>query len=86
MIFDSGNGEFSVRQGRWKAVTGTLDNLKAISADTKPGQLYDLDEDPGEKNDLWAKHPDIAKSMIELLIKYRAEGRSRPPGNAFCRT
>jgi arylsulfatase A-like enzyme len=78
MIFDSGNGEFSVRQGRWKAVAGTLDSLKAISADTKTGQLYDLDEDPGEKNDLWAKHPDIAKSMIELLIKYRAEGRSRP--------
>jgi arylsulfatase A-like enzyme len=78
MIFDSGNGEFSVRQGRWKAVAGTLDSLKAISADTKPGQLYDLGEDPGEKNDLWAKHPDIAKSMIELLIKYRAEGRSRP--------
>jgi len=78
MIFDSGNGEFSVRQGRWKAVAGTLDSLKAISADTKSGQLYDLDEDPGEKNDLWAKHPDIAKSMVELLIKYRAEGRSRP--------
>jgi hypothetical protein len=78
MIFDSGNGEFSVRQGRGKAVAGTLDSLKAISADTKSGQLYDLDEDPGEKNDLWAKHPDIAKSMIELLIKYRAEGRSRP--------
>jgi arylsulfatase A len=86
MIFDSGNGEFSVRQGRWKVIAGTLDNLKAISADGKSGQLYDLDEDPGEQNDLWAKHPDIARSMIELLIKYRAEGRSRPPRNSSRRT
>jgi arylsulfatase A-like enzyme len=86
MIFDSGNGEFSVRRGRWKAVAGTLDNLEAISEGTKSGQLYDLEEDPGEKNDLWAEHPDIAASMIELLMKYRAEGRSRPRGNAVRRT
>lgn len=77
MIFDSGRGEFSVRQGRWKAIAGTLENLKAIRANEKPGQLYDLDADPGEQTDLWAQHSDRAKSMIELLHKYRTEGRSR---------
>lgn len=81
MVFDSGNGEFSVRQGRWKAIVGTPDDLKAIRANEKAGQLYDLDNDPVEKNDLWAHHPDRDKSMIELLHKYRTEGRSQPLRN-----
>jgi len=78
MIFDSGRGEFSVRQGRWKAIVGTPDDLKAIRANEKASQLYDLDNDPAEQNDLWAQHPNRAKSMIELLNKYRTEGRSQP--------
>lgn len=79
-IFDSGNGEFAVRQGRWKAVAGTLDELKAITAEGKAGQLYDLDADPGETSDVWAAHPEIGRAMIDLLVRYRAEGRSRPRG------
>jgi arylsulfatase A-like enzyme len=67
MIFDSGRGEFSLRQGRWKAIAGALDKLKAIRAGEKAGQLYDLDDGPGEQNDLRAHHPDRARSMIELL-------------------
>ncbi|MBM3310732.1 MAG: arylsulfatase [Candidatus Aminicenantes bacterium] len=81
-IFDSGNGVFAVRQGRWKVIVGTLDDLTAIRTSAKAGELYDLDEDPGERNDVWAQHPDLAKSMIERLVKYRAEGRSRPAKNA----
>jgi arylsulfatase A-like enzyme len=77
LIFDSGRAEFAVRQGRWKAIAGTIDNMHAILADQKVGQLYDLDEDPGEAHDLWAKHPERAKRMIALLYKYRTEGRCR---------
>ncbi len=77
MIFDSGNGQFSVRQGHWKTIVGTPDDLEAIRANQKAGQLYNLTADPAEQNDLWANHPDRAKSMIELLHKYRSEGRSR---------
>jgi arylsulfatase A len=78
MVFDSGNGEFAVRQGRWKVVVGTEEKVETPSTDAKAGQLFDLDEDPGEQHDLWAKHPDIGRKMIDLLKKYRAEGRSRP--------
>lgn len=73
LIFHSGKGEFAVRQGRWKAIAGTAEDL----ANEKPGQLYDLASDPGEQHDLWATYPDRAQRMIALLRKYRAEGRSR---------
>ena len=43
-----------------------------------PGQLYDIDKDPYEKNDLWEKRPDIVKELTDLLEKYKKQGRSRP--------
>ncbi len=80
-IFDSGNGEFAIRQGRWKAVAGDLANLKAVASGGKPGQLYDLESDPGEKSDVWAAHAETGRALIDLLVRYRAEGRSRPRGS-----
>jgi arylsulfatase A-like enzyme len=77
-IFDSGNGEFAIRQGRWKAVAGDLESLKTIASGGKPGQLFDLEADPGETSDVWAAHPETGRAMIGLLVRYRAEGRSRP--------
>ena len=77
MVFDSGMGHFAIRQGRWKAIAGTLDDLKAIAANEKPGQLYDLVADPGEQHDLWPQHLDRARRMIALLQRYRTGGRSR---------
>lgn len=78
MILDSGRGEFAIRQGRWKAIAGTPDNLKAILANEKQGELYNLVDDPREQRDLWPLHPDRARRMLALLQRYRAEGRSRP--------
>ena len=74
LVFDSGNGVFAVRQGRWKAIAGTLEDL----ASEKPGQLYDLVADPAEQHDLWSRHPERGRRMLALLRKYRAQGRSRP--------
>lgn len=80
LVFDSGNGEFALRRGRWKVVLPAPDVEHAagrIEA-TPPAQLYDIDADPGERTDRWDEHPDIGRSMIELLDTYRREGRSRP--------
>jgi arylsulfatase A len=81
MIFDSGNGEFSIRQGRWKVIVGSNDPRTgtggAASGASAVSKLYDLEADPGENNDLWGQHPEIARSMIALLEKYRTQGRSR---------
>jgi hypothetical protein len=43
-----------------------------------PGQLYDLETDPGETTNLWLQHPELVRSLQELLDDYRSSGRSRP--------
>jgi arylsulfatase A-like enzyme len=46
-----------------------------------PGQLYNLDEDPGETTNLYYKHPEVVKELKDLLEKSKASGRSAPVRN-----
>jgi arylsulfatase A-like enzyme len=83
MVVHSADGNFAIRQGPWKWIEGkahpdTLPGaLKARAVEFKP-QLYNLAEDPAEKNDVLDKHPDVAKRLEALLNKYREQGFSRP--------
>jgi len=42
------------------------------------GELYDFENDRGEKFDLRAKYPEIANKLKSLLDEYRQRGFSRP--------
>jgi len=37
----------------------------------EPGQLYDLTNDPGEKNNLWDEYPEIVKELKTELKKIK---------------
>jgi hypothetical protein len=41
-----------------------------------PGQLYNLDEDLGETNNLYTQHPEIVERMKQKLEEIKAAGRS----------
>jgi arylsulfatase A-like enzyme len=43
-----------------------------------PGQLYRLDEDPGETTNLYFKHPEIVKELKAKLEEFKVSGRSVP--------
>jgi len=45
---------------------------------TAPGQLYNLQSDPGETTNLYADQPEIVAELKELLEESKASGRSRP--------
>jgi len=83
MVVHSADGNFAIRQGPWKWIKGKAHSdtkpgaLKARAAEFKP-QLYNLAEDPAEKNDLLDKHPDVAKRLETLLNKFREQSYSRP--------
>ncbi|MBN2376861.1 MAG: arylsulfatase [Sedimentisphaerales bacterium] len=81
-IHHSGAGKFSIRQGKWKCILcqGGGDKYVPVPYDPKKpkGQLYNLEEDIGEKNNLWEKHPEIVKRLTAILEKYKAQGYSRP--------
>jgi len=43
-----------------------------------PGQLYNLETDPGETTNLYSSHPEIVKRMKAQLEKFNGSGRSAP--------
>ena len=84
LVHHSVFGVFAIRQGHWKLILGTKTSggwVKPRGRAPKPdapGQLYNLARDPGEKNDLWDKHPRIVARLTKLLAKYQAADRSAP--------
>jgi arylsulfatase A len=81
-IFHSANNVYAIRQDKWKLIQGTKgpgsgrdetnkDSLNSV------GQLYDLETDPYEKNDLWDEYPDVVSHLTALLEKYQQQGYSR---------
>jgi arylsulfatase A-like enzyme len=85
-----GAQSLSIRRGEWKYLDhkgsggNNYDNepLKQFSLmETEPtssAQLYNLKTDPGERNNLIIKHPEIAAELKKLLEASKVTGRSRP--------
>ena len=69
IILHSPNGNFAIRQGPWKYIEGKPSpTLKKISRkDELVAQLYNLQDDHGEQNNLLSEHPDIAERLTDLL-------------------
>ncbi|MCB1092312.1 MAG: arylsulfatase [Verrucomicrobiae bacterium] len=87
----AGARTLSIRQGRWKYLDhpGSGGNDYEKNPDLKPfalpeaapgapGQLYDLESDPGETRNLYFEHPDKVKELKALLEESKSSGRSRP--------
>lgn len=84
VVHHSNQGMFSIRQGQWKLELGLGSGGFSAPQQVEPapggpkGQLYDLQNDPGETNNLYQKHPDIVDRLSTLLEKYQRQGHSRP--------
>ncbi len=84
IVHHSGDGTFAIRQGPWKLAMALGSHGFSAPHDIKPkpgeakGQLYNLDDDPQEKINLWTTKQDIVERLTALLHKYQNEGRSRP--------
>ena len=84
-VHHSCNGSFSIRQGKWKLemcpgsggwsypVPGK-DDLSAFP----PVQLYNLQNDIGEKINVYQQHPEVVDRLTNLLTEYVKNGRSTP--------
>ena len=77
-------GVYSIRKEKWKLILDTKTSGGWVRPRGKkpvpgtPGQLYNLEEDLYEQNDLWDKHPEIVERLTRLLEKYKKQGYSRP--------
>ncbi|MCA9249010.1 MAG: sulfatase-like hydrolase/transferase, partial [Planctomycetales bacterium] len=69
----SGGNDYS-RDGRWGMKLYALPD----EAPDAPGQLYNLADDPGERHNLYVKHPEIVRRLKARLDEFCASGRSAP--------
>lgn len=71
--FHEQNGKVAVRRGKWKAVrVNVFDTTRTAT------ELYDLEADPGEENNLAGEHPEVIKQMERIMKAARKETEAYP--------
>jgi arylsulfatase A len=93
IVNHSADGEFAIREGRWKLLlcpgsggwspptAAPSQWLKTDAADLSklpPFQLYDLTADPAEQKNLAAAHPEVVQRLGRRLRADIDRGRSTP--------
>lgn len=80
---DNGRGgNYGLRMGNWKLQRHDSGkarnvNLRLESIPVPRYRLFNLVDDPGERNDVFAKYPEIGERLKARLTKLIADGRSR---------
>ncbi|MGJ8725357.1 MAG: sulfatase family protein [Roseibacillus sp.] len=84
VVHHSVSGHFSYRLGKWKLLlakgsggwTKPSEKDMAKVTDAPEGQLYDLEADPGEQNNLYIENPEVVDKLMAQLKEEVANGRS----------
>ena len=78
VVHHSISGQFAYTQGKWKILTvkGSGGWMKEKMKDDSPYQLYDMEADPGEQNNLYKEKPEVFQKLVDQLLKDIRRGRS----------
>lgn len=83
LVHHSISGMFAMRRDKWKLCFcpgsggwSSPTDKDAVEDGAGEFQLYDLDNDPGEENNLFGSQPDVEKALLDLLRSYVLKGRS----------
>ncbi len=83
LVIAAGSKMFTIREGKWKYIAGLGSggfskpkNVKPVAGDPR-AQLYNLDADLGETNNLYQEHPAVVSRLKSKLKEIIEEGHSR---------
>ncbi|TZF82614.1 arylsulfatase [Pedobacter sp. BS3] len=77
IIYHSNEGMFAIQQGKWKFIDGVgSGGWSPNGQDNAPGQLYDMEKDPGETTNLYTKYPEVVQELKQLLNQQKSQGFS----------
>jgi len=71
--FHAQSGKQAVRQGKWKAI-----RLNCLVPDKSVVELYDLEKDPSETNDLSSEFPEKVKELVAIMDREHVESDKFP--------
>ena len=77
-LFWEHEGNRAIRVGNWKLVSKTQKEKKFTAADEKAWELYDMDKDPSETNNLATKYPEKVKELALLWGKEALRTKAKP--------
>ncbi len=72
VILDGADGTFAVRRGKWKFIEK---NPKSKRRGSTSDQLYDVEQDIGETENLIAQYPELVKEMRRVLDDERKQAK-----------
>jgi len=82
VIHHSISGHFGYREGKWKLILArgsggwTSPKENQVESKAPEAQLYDMEKDPSEQNNLYLKHPEVANRLLAHLSSDIERGRS----------
>ena len=85
IVHHSIDGKFAIRKDNWKLIFcpgsggwSEPKDAKAAEMGLPKVQLYDMESDVAEKENLYAKYPEIVEELTSLMNEYIENGRSTP--------
>ncbi|WP_234042134.1 sulfatase family protein [Persicirhabdus sediminis] len=77
LIHHSSSGRFAIRKGKWKLALCAYDGKSAHpDAGAPEFQLYDMEADFKEENNVVSQNPEVVKQLVDLIEKQITSGRS----------
>lgn len=78
IITHNADGVYAIREGVWKLIEGKASpKAKGGRREERVPQLYNLESDPAESDNVIGAHPEVAKRLVDLLESIRDKGHSR---------